>query len=65
MFSHGSTNYHPLKATTINDPHLVTPELSNNSTDFDLMVATMTNEARPVSSELYNHHFIEKTAHLY
>jgi len=38
IFSHGSTDYHPLKTTTINDPSLVTLELIKYSTDFDLLV---------------------------
>lgn len=37
-FSLKCMDYHPLKATTINDPCPVTPELTINPIDFDLLV---------------------------
>lgn len=64
-FSCGSMYYHLLMATTINNPYTVTPELSIDSRNLDLLEATTTSEPLPTSSKLFNHHWIEKYAHLY
>lgn len=64
-FSCGSTDYHPMEATTINDPCLVTLKLSNDSIGSYLLEATMINEPHLVSSELSNYCWIEKNTHLY
>lgn len=47
-------DYLPLKATTINNPRPVTLELYIDSTDSDMLDATITNEPHPFCAELFN-----------
>lgn len=61
LLSHISMDYHLLKDTMINDPCLVTPKLTIDSTDCDLPIDIMTNDPRLVSVELSNHHCLDKS----